>query len=383
MTDVRRRPKRVRRLALATVWLVAITVASTTATADPVDATRDPSVYRDGPPAVASAPTAAVSADPVLTGLAFPATFAFAPGGRIFYGERLTGRIRVANPSTGTDRTFFQLPDVAAVGEQGLLGLALDPAYPSRRLVYAYFTRTVNGTPQNQIVRLAEVNGVGSGLKTIFRARAAQNHNGGVVHFGPDGLLYLVIGDTNVRAHAQNLSVKPGKVLRMTRRCGIAPGDSSRVYSFGHRNMFGFDFDPETGNLWLTENGPNCDDEINRSVRGGDFGWGESGTCQTSTNIDGPKPRIAPRVSYTPTIAPTGAAFCRACALGSATDGTLLFGAWNDGAIRRLTLTPSRLRVATQAVLYQHPTGVLAVEAAPDGRIHFSDASGIYRLETG
>ena len=85
-------------------------------------------------------------------------------------------------------------------------------------------------------------------------------------------------------------------------------------------------------------------------------------------------------LKYTPTIAPTGAAFCQGCGLGPAAEGDLFFGAWNDGKIRRLVLNAGRDNVIDQFVAFDNPNGVLAVEAAPNGTLFFSDPNGIYRL---
>jgi glucose/arabinose dehydrogenase len=333
--------------------------------------------------------TSSVVADPVASGLDFPAAFTFAPDGRIFYGERFTGEIRIFNPETSSNTLFAALPNVATAGEQGLLGLALHPNYPDKPLVFAFYTSNATGSAQNLIVRLRDVGGTGSGRRTIHTLPAGSNHNGGVIRFGPDKKLYAVVGDVGNTANSQNLSSDAGKVLRMTFAGKPAPGNpfaTSRVYSYGHRNMFGFDFDPVTGGPWVSENGPACNDEMNRIVAGGNFGWGPSQTCSTppaapaNTNQDGPSP-IMPAVFYgPPMIAPTGVAFCSGCGLGSDTEGRLLFGAWNDGIIRRLTLTANRLAVASQNVLLDHTSGVLAVETGPDGAVYFSDSDQIFRL---
>ncbi len=157
----------------------------------------------------------------------WPAAFAFDPDGRIFYGNRFTGEIRIFNPATGGDTLFFALPDVATAGEQGLLGLAIHPSYPARPYIFAYYTRTVDGQPENQIVQLTDSMGAdsgrstgagaaGQGFRTLLALPAAGNHNGGVIHFGPDDELYAVVGDVGNAANAQNLSSFAGKVLRIS-----------------------------------------------------------------------------------------------------------------------------------------------------------------------
>jgi glucose/arabinose dehydrogenase len=333
----------------------------------------------------AAAEPAAVGERLVLSA-PWPAAFTFDANGRIFYGERFTGEIRIYDPATQNDTLFYTLPDVQKTGEQGLLGLALHPRYPTRPFVYAYYTRGTNGV-ENAIVRLTDAGGVGSDLKTIITVPAAASHNGGVIHFGPDRRLYAVVGENGNSANAQNLATKLGKVLRMTATGGVPsdnPFPGSVVWSYGLRNSFGFAFDPQTGNLWETENGPTCNDELNRIVAGGNFAWGPSWTCSgdapQNTNQDGPEPRFLPLAFYAQTIAPTGAAFCQGCGLGAAVNGRLVFGDYNNGDVHAVTLTADRLAVASQTVIHHHSTLVLAVERAPDRTLYFSDSTGIFQL---
>ncbi|HYU56980.1 MAG TPA: PQQ-dependent sugar dehydrogenase [Actinomycetota bacterium] len=161
------------------------------------------------------------------------------------------------------------------------------------------------------------------------------------------------------------------------------PFPNKRIYSFGHRNMFGLAFDPQGGGLWISENGPECNDEVNLIVAGGNYAWGQhetcAGTAPGNTNQDGPQPRLLPEVFYVSTIAPTGAEFCNGCGLAGQS-GHLLFGANNDGKIRSLTLDAGRDDVASQSVAYDHPSAVISMIAAPNGQIYFSDPSGIWRL---
>ena len=330
----------------------------------------------------------AVTAQPVATNLAFPAAFTFAPDGRIFYAERLTGEIRIFNPVTSTDTLFFTVPNLATAGEQGVLGLALAPDYPFTPHVYAFATRVASGVASSQILRITDTLGAGSAMQVIFTARAATTHVGGRILFGPDRMLYAVIGDTGVPAYAQDLGRRVGKILRMT-DSGAVPADNpyrgSHVFAYGIRNSFGFGFDPATGQLWQTENGPRCNDELNRIMRGRNYGWGPSQTCSRppnpplNTNRDGPNP-VLPQRWYTPAIAPTGAAFCSRCGLGSENEGRLFFGAWNTGELRRVTLDATRRSVVSQSIPYRHGAGILAVERAPGGALYFSGPKAIFVL---
>ena len=179
---------------------------------------------------------------------------------------------------------------------------------------------------------------------------AGERHNGGRMLFGPDGMLYVVVGETYDSALAQDRSVNGGKVLRMTPTGGIPadnPFPGSRIYSYGNRNSFGLAFDPKTGDLWETENGPECNDELNRIQPGRNYGWGPSETCKGKapgdTNADGPKP-VAPLLFYPTTIGPTGIAFCNGCGLGTAREGDLFFGSFNTGDIHEVTLNADRTR---------------------------------------
>jgi len=329
---------------------------------------------------------AAIGAQQIVAS-SWPVAFVFDPSDRIFYGKRFTGEIRIFNPATGADTLFFTLPDVASAGEQGLLGLALHPSYPQNPYVFAYYTRTVGGNPQNQIVRLTDSMGTGRGFRTLLALPASTNHNGGVIHFGPDKRLYAVVGDASNAANAQDLSSLAGKVLRMSAMGKPLPRNpfgNTHVWAFGIRNSFGFAFDPQTGNLWQTENGPQCNDELNRIVKGGNHAWGSNATCTGSppqnTNQDGPAPRLLPLAVYNPVIAPTGAAFCQGCGLGAAVEGRLIFGDWNRGDIHAVTLTANRLGIASQTVILDRTSGILAVERGTGGAVYFSDPNGIYRL---
>jgi glucose/arabinose dehydrogenase len=330
---------------------------------------------------------AGIGARGVVTGLPFPAAFTVAPNGRIFYGERFTGRIRVFNPANGSTSTFFTIPNLATTGEQGLLGIAVRPTYPANPYVFAYATVDTSEGLRNRIYKIKEAGGVGVSSTILLSAKVASNHNGGRIMIGPDGRLYAVVGDVSNPANSQDLSTNTGKVLRMTGN-GNVPSDNpfagSKVYAYGIRNSFGFTFDPLNGKLWETENGPECNDELNLIVSGRNYGWGPRETCSTppsapsNTNQDGPNP-VLPKKHWPSVIAPTGAAFCDGCGL-SGSQGTLFFGTVNPDDIRRVVLTSNRTAVQSISVVYTHSDMVLSVESGPDGTIYFSDTDGIYEL---
>jgi glucose/arabinose dehydrogenase len=319
--------------------------------------------------------------------LAFPAAFTLTPSGdRILYGERLTGRIGWLNPSTGGHVQLFKVPDLTATGERGVLGLALSPDYPRDGRVWAYATRSVSGSVEGQLLR---IQADGSGFKVLRSFPAAHNHNGGHIAFGPDGRLYVVVGDNTNERNAQDLGVLAGKMLRLNPD-GTVPSDNpnpaSPVLAYGIRNSFGFTFDPQNGHLWETENGPACNDEINLIPRSKltNFGWGPSETCDSppappkNTNRDGPSP-VLPKLFFSVPPALTGAAFCTACGLSS--EGQLFFGDYNTGTIHRAKLNLARTGIVHESGFYHHSASVLSVETPlKGGPIYFSTPKNIYRL---
>jgi glucose/arabinose dehydrogenase len=329
-------------------------------------------------------PASAIGADRVLDGLDQPVAFTFDADGRIWYVEKATGEIHIADRDADTDVTFADVPGVDSQGERGLLGIALHPGFASHPFVYVYATRTVNGHLKNQVLRYRDTNDASSDRTVIFSSAASSSayHNGGHIAFGPDGKLYVIVGDGHDSSNAQQRADVRGKILRLNPDGSIPDRNpfGTRLWAYGIRNSFGFTFDPETGRLWETENGPECNDEINLIRRGGNYGWGPSETCSGAspgnTNQDGPHP-IRPRLVYGNTIAVTGIAFCHRCGLGSANDGAAFHAAANDGRITRLLFDRTRTDVRHHSIVYDHGDSTLSVEVGPRHRIYFSDFSGI------
>ncbi|HYH27164.1 MAG TPA: PQQ-dependent sugar dehydrogenase [Actinomycetota bacterium] len=322
----------------------------------------------------------------------WPVAFAHTPGGNLFYVERYTGEIRVRNAKTGRDRAWHRVPGIATSGEQGLLGIALDPRWRRAkrfRYVYVYYT---NRSPlENRIARFRRRDGRIRG-RVLTRIPASVNHNGGTIGFGRGGKLFAVTGDAGNRSNSQSFSNLAGKVLRMTKR-GEVPTDNpilggrrTRIWSYGHRNSFGFAFDPFTRRIWQTENGPQCNDEINLILAAHNYGWGPTadsdcgGTPEAEeTNRDGPSPRF-PAFLINPVIAPTGATFCDGCGVPGE-QGRLLYGNVNDGSIRSIALTGGRTGISAGSDRLVLSNGALVLGMRTRrGGIYFSDPSGVYRL---
>jgi aldose sugar dehydrogenase len=379
---------------IATVFVVAM--AGSVAGAGPATARHVEARALRGPIATTLAapatPTSvAFAASRVVGNLADPVAFTIAPDGRFFIGERLTGKVKIYNGSTKKTSLFYTVTNLVgnSGNEQGLLGVALHWNYPTRPWVYLYATRSDNGTPYDEILKVIDNNGKGTLKKVIWKSKTVSGsyHDGGRILWEPHGALLAIQGDAHNSSNAQNLSNWAGKVLRM-RGDGTVPSDNpiagSLIYSYGHRNSFGFDIDDETGHVWETENGPECNDEINYIVAGDNYGWGPSETCSTppnppaNTNQDGPSPNM-PITWWDTTIAPTGAAFCFGCHLTNS-EGTLFWGSLNDHKIRRAYLDGQRDDFTSYAPVFTHSEGPLSLEVGPNGNIHFSDSTSIWKL---
>jgi glucose/arabinose dehydrogenase len=375
-------------LCVAAILLAACTSSTTTGETTPPPTTPPAT----SPPASTSSPQRSggtIVEKTVATNLDHPATFVFDDTGAIFYGERLTGEIRRIDPKTGKNTSVFTIPDVIGnvTNEQGLVGLTVPPSFPQQPYLYAYATRKVGGAAEDQIVKIRMDGDKGTGMRVVLNVqKAGIRHNGGRLLFGPDGMLYVVVGETEQSQLAQDKSVNSGKVLRMTPSGGVPkdnPFPGSLIYSYGHRNSFGLAFDPKTHDLWETENGPECNDELNRIIPGRNYGWGPSENCQgqapQDTNADGPKP-VLPQLFYPQTIGPTGIDFCDGCGLGTAREGDLFFGAFNTGDIHEVSLNGDRTKAGQDSTPFNHGNLVLSIETGPDGALYFSDGVGIFKL---
>ena len=195
----------------------------------------------------------------------------------------------------------------------------------------------------------------------------AGYHNGGDLVFGADGMLYVTVGDVHDEARAQDVNDLGGKVLRLDPDGSIPPdnpfGPGNPVYSLGHRNSFGICADPETEELWETENGPSSNDEVNLLRAGGNFGWPEQlGSGGRSGFID-------PVLDFPTPIVATG------CAVW---DGDLYFGAYADGHVRRLEL-PAGEGARSRAVA-RLESGITDLAVGPDGALYVAALDGIHRL---
>ncbi len=207
----------------------------------------------------------------VAEGLVVPWAMDFLPDGRMIFTERV-GRISVVDGGV----VVLAEVDVAAVGEGGLLGLAVDPEFDVNGFLYVYYTYSDGEGLFNRVVRFRMV-GLGLVDETVILdgIPGASIHNGGRLKFGSDGRLYVATGDASEPALAQDVGSLAGKILRINKD-GSVPGDNpfgNLVFSLGHRNPQGLAWHPVSGDLFSTEHGAVRNDEVNVIVAGGNYGW--------------------------------------------------------------------------------------------------------------
>ena len=322
-------------------------------------------------------------------------SMAWDSSGRIFYTER-GGRVRlivggqvVPTPVLGVE--------VDTDLERGLHGIALDPDFDDNHYVYITLTATDDPATNNRLIRFTEVDGVGQDPVILWAASANTRgpffayHNIESVRFGPDGKLYFSIGDDATESNALDLADKHGKIHRLNAD-GTIPTDNPfygregaewSIYAVGLRNSFDFDWDPVTGNMVASENGPFCDDEVNLILPGQRYGWRPSYPCgDTDTRYNS----IPPMYRWTPTIGPTGIAFYTGDLLPPL-QGKLFMCDFNNGDLHYLRLNEARTRVVQDAHV-PLPGDLrcnMDVKTGPDGALYFVMGGGwssgdLYRI---
>lgn len=216
------------------------------------------------------------SVETVAENLEVPWSLDFAPDGRIFLTER-GGQVRVIQDGRLLPDPVLSLG--VGSGEGGLLGIALDPDFEQTRKVYLYYTYGLFA--QNRVSYFVETDRGLSGEQVLLDGIPGHwVHDGGRIAFGPDGMLYVTTGDAGDPGLSQDVSSLAGKILRIAPDGSVPPDNpfaGSPVYSYGHRNPQGLDWDGG-GNLVATEHGPSGErgfahDEINAIEAGANYGW--------------------------------------------------------------------------------------------------------------
>ena len=224
----------------------------------------------------------------VVGGLASPTAMEFAPDGRLFVAEQ-RGTLRVVKSGANL-ATFLDISGrVDSAGERGLLGLAFDPAFSNNHYVYLYYTQRATGTTpaHNRVIRVTARGdrAVAGSKKLILRLdnlSSATNHNGGAIHFGEDGKLYVAVGDNANGENAQSLRNLKGKILRINKDGTIprdnpfykrATGRNRAIWALGLRNPFSFAIQPHKGKVFINDVGEQTWEEINQGAAGANYGW--------------------------------------------------------------------------------------------------------------
>jgi glucose/arabinose dehydrogenase len=218
-----------------------------------------------------------------------PTAMEFAPDGRLFVCLQ-GGQLRVIENGVLLPAPFVTVTTTAN-GERGLLGIAFDPNFASNQFVYVYYT-VITAPIHNRVSRFtANGNVAVAGSETVIlelnNLSSATNHNGGGIHFGPDGKLYVGVGENANPANSQIFTNRLGKLLRINADgtipsdnpttfpgiAGSSSGDNRAIWSVGLRNPYTFAFQPGTGRLFINDVGQSTWEEIDDGIAGSNYGW--------------------------------------------------------------------------------------------------------------
>ncbi|MDX1633755.1 MAG: PQQ-dependent sugar dehydrogenase [Marinobacter sp.] len=256
-----------------------------------------------GLPMAALADTPELKHTTVLSGLESPWDIAFLPDGTMLYSEKCKGlSVRLPDGSvnnllgmTGTEGYATTADDLFCEGQAGMNGVAFDPNFAENRAVYVYSTSKKSDPHTNRVIRMTvsdNFSAVANRTDIVedipYKMEASDHpfggpgaHNGGRIRFSPDGYLFVPTGDNHNSQLPQSGDSLGGKVLRVDRDGKAVPGNAEatpdgfdpRIFTYGHRNVQGLAFHPETGQPYVTEHGPWHSDEVNALVAGGNSGW--------------------------------------------------------------------------------------------------------------
>jgi glucose/arabinose dehydrogenase len=317
----------------------------------------------------------------VIANLEVPWSIVWAPDGRMLFTERI-GRVRVYENGKLRPQPLFTVPDVEQTGESGLMSIALHPQFASNHLLYLSYAFKAADGQRVRVVRYRETpTGFSERTVILDDLPAAQYHAGCRLRFGPDNKLYVTTGDATKRELAQRLDSLAGKVLRLNDD-GTVPADNPfvgqsnarpEIWSYGHRNSQGIDWQPGSNLLFETEHGPSGfdgpggGDEVNIIEKGKNYGWPIIHHKQTGPGME------SPLLEYTPACAPASGMFYRGSAFPEFR-GNFFFGCLVGQRIIRVVLDGRR--VVTQENLLEGKYGrIRDVAEGPDGYLYFSTSN--------
>jgi glucose/arabinose dehydrogenase len=321
----------------------------------------------------------------VARGLEHPWSLAFLPDGTMLVTER-PGRLRIVTPAGVVSAPVAGVPAVRAVQQGGLLDVARSPGFERDRTIFLSYAEPSGLASARTAVARAELAGHElRNLRVIFRQR--QDSIGGMhfgcrLVFGRDGTLFATLGERfTERARAQDLSTHYGKVVRI-RADGSVPADNPfvktagalpEIWSYGHRNPQGAALHPSTGRLWTHEHGPQGGDEVNLTLAGRNYGWpvithGREYVTGTAIGEGTAKAGMEqPLWQWTPSIAPSGMAFCTSDRYPG-WKGSLLVGALKFMLVSRLELDGEKV-LREERLLADFGERIRDVREGPDGQI--------------
>ena len=315
----------------------------------------------------------------VVGGLEVPWSIVWAPDGRMIFTER-PGRVRVFEKGALNPKPLFVVPDIEEKGESGLMSVALHPQFSSNHLIYLSYAYT-SGSVRVRVVRYREAPEGFVDRKVIIEdLPAAQFHAGCRIRFGPDGKLYVTTGDATQRELAQKLDSLAGKTLRLNDD-GTVPQDNPFVgqenarpdiWSLGHRNAQGMDWQPGSNLMFQTEHGPSGfdgpggGDEVNIVERGKNYGWPIIHHTQTKEGLE------TPLLEYTPACAPASGTFYRGSTFPKF-KGNFFFGCLRGERLIRVELDGRK--VVSQEDLVKDYGRIRDVAEGPDGNLYFSTSN--------
>jgi len=307
----------------------------------------------------------------IVAGLNQPTAMAFVGPGDILVLQKGDGQVKRVIDGVLQANPVLDV-SVDNQSERGLLGIAVHPNFPATPFIYLYYTQSststdTSGSPSplgNRVYRYTWTGNalVSPNLILDLPVVPGPNHNGGTMTFGPDGKLYVVIGDLNRDGQLQNFSNGPGPddtgVILRINDDGSVPidnpffsqgGNLSKYYAYGVRNSFGLAFDPLTGELWDTENGPNSYDEINLVLPGFNSGW-ERIMGPVNRDLEGTGDLVQfsgshyadPKFSWFNTVGPTAIAFIKSPLLGVGYQNDVLVGDIKNGNLYRFKVNTTR-----------------------------------------
>jgi glucose/arabinose dehydrogenase len=316
----------------------------------------------------------------VVGGLQVPWSIVWSPDGRMIFTER-TGRVRVFENGKLRAEPLFTVPDVEPSGESGLMSVVLHPQFASNHLLYVSYAYAGDGK-RVRVVRYRETpSGLVDRKVIIEDIPAAQFHAGCRLRFGPDGKLYITTGDATQRDLAQRLDSLAGKILRVNDD-GTVPADDPfvgrqnarpEIWSYGHRNSQGIDWQPVTNLLFETEHGPSGfdgpegGDEVNIVEKGKNYGWPLIHHQQTREGLE------SPLLEYTPACAPASGVFYRGSVFSQFT-GNFFFGCLRGERIIRVVLDGRKV-VSQENLLTGKYGRIRDVAEGPEGYLYFSTSN--------